>query len=74
MRLPRLSGIDLLQRVRQEERLQTLPVIVMTSSLNPSDVETCAALGVTAYLPKPVGIATFARLLRPLLSEASLTT
>jgi two-component system response regulator len=69
LRLPRVSGLDLLRRIRQEDRLHTLPVIVMTGSLNPHDVEACAALGVTAYLPKPVGIATFARLLRPVLSQ-----
>jgi CheY-like chemotaxis protein len=72
LRLPRLSGIELLRRIRQEERFRTLPVIVMTGSLNPHDVEACAALGVTAYLPKPVGITTFTKLLQPLLSEVSL--
>ena len=68
LKLPRLSGLELLKRIRQEERLQTLPVIVMTGSLNPHDVAACAKFGVTAYLPKPVGIATFARLLQPLLA------
>ena len=68
LRLPRMSGIELLRQIRQEMRFQTLPVIVMTSSLNPRDVEECTRLGVWAYLPKPVGITTFTRILRPLLS------
>ena len=54
LRLPRLSGIALLQEIRREPRLHALPVIVMTNSIDPADAETCARLGVCAYSRKPV--------------------
>ena len=61
--LPALSGLQLLQRIRQEDHLYRLPVIVMTNSINPADVEKCTGLGVTAYLPKPVGLDTFTKII-----------
>ena len=69
LRLPRVSGIQLLQRIRQEERLRTLPVIVMTNSVDLDDVAKCTELGVTAYLPKPVGLNTFSKIVGHLKAE-----
>ncbi|HEY0257190.1 MAG TPA: response regulator [Candidatus Methylacidiphilales bacterium] len=60
--LPRMSGIEILRQIRSDERRQGLSIIVMTNSVNPSDVRECTALGVTAYLPKPVDLKTFARI------------
>jgi CheY-like chemotaxis protein len=59
LNLPGLSGIDLMKRMKKEARLQDIPVIVMTGSDARRDVEECSKLGVTAYLPKPISIATF---------------
>jgi len=59
LRLPGMSGTQLLEKIRQEPRLRDVPVIVMTGSVDPRDVEECSRLGVTAYLPKPVTLTTF---------------
>ena len=59
LRLPGLSGIEILERLRLVPRLKTLPVIVMTGSLDPEDVKECGRLGVTAYLPKPISLNVF---------------
>lgn len=59
LRLPGLSGLELLIRIRQEARFQTMPIIIMTGSSNPKDLEECNRLGVTAYLAKPIGLTTF---------------
>ena len=59
LRLPGMSGVELLEKIRQDERLRKVPVIVMTGSVDPQDVDECTRLGVTAYLPKPVGLTTF---------------
>ncbi len=59
LRLPGMSGTQLLEKMRAEPRLQAVPVIVMTGSVDPRDVEECSRLGVTAYLPKPVTLSTF---------------
>jgi CheY-like chemotaxis protein len=57
--LPGMSGLQLLEKIRQDDRLRPVPVIVMTGSVDPKDVDACTRLGVTAYLPKPVGLTTF---------------
>ena len=59
LRLPGMSGVELLEKIRNDERLRPVPVIVMTCSVDPKDVEECSRLGVTAYLPKPVGLTAF---------------
>jgi CheY-like chemotaxis protein len=69
LRLPGLSGVRLLEKIRQDERLGSVPVIVMTGSVDPRDVEECNRLGVTAYLPKPVGLSTFIKTVTHLFPE-----
>jgi two-component system response regulator len=59
LHLPGLSGIELLEKVRQEPRLKAVPVIIMTGSNDPHDVKKCSTLGVIAYLPKPLKLTTF---------------
>jgi CheY-like chemotaxis protein len=69
LRLPGMSGVELLEKIRQDDRLRSVPVIVMTGSLDPRDVEVCNRLGVTAYLPKPVGLSTFIKTVTHLFPE-----
>ncbi len=69
LKLPGMSGVALLEKIRQDERLQPVPVIVMTGSVDPKDVEACNRLGVTAYLPKPVGLSTFIKTVAHLFPE-----
>jgi CheY-like chemotaxis protein len=59
LRLPGMSGLQLLAKIRADERLREVAVIVMTGSADPKDVDACNELGVTAYLSKPVGLTTF---------------
>jgi len=63
LKLPRMSGIELLQEIRREPRLHALPVIVMTNSIDPEDAEKCARLGVSAFLPKPVTLNLFKKII-----------
>ena len=65
LQLPGLSGIELLRTIRREPRLRTVPVIIVSGSINPTDVAECSQLGVTAYLPKPVNLATFVAIVAP---------
>ena len=65
LQLPGLSGIELLGKIRREPRLNTVPVIIMSGSINPHDVTKCTRLGVTAYLPKPVNLVTFIAIVAP---------
>ena len=61
LRLPSLGGLDLLRLLRANDRYRRLPVIVMTSSNNPKDIEECRKLNVTSYVPKPVSFTSFSK-------------
>ncbi|MCE0485010.1 MAG: response regulator [Methylacidiphilales bacterium] len=61
LKLPSLSGLDLLRRLRTDEKLQNVPVIVMTSSNDPKDMEECRKLKVTNYVNKPVSFTSFSK-------------
>ncbi|RPH48652.1 MAG: response regulator, partial [Planctomycetota bacterium] len=55
LKLPRKSGLAILQWLRQQTALKHIPVIVLTSSKESSDVSRAYDLGANSYLVKPVG-------------------
>jgi CheY-like chemotaxis protein/DNA-binding XRE family transcriptional regulator len=57
LNLPKLSGIEVLRRIRSEEKTRNLPVIVLTVSERERDIIECRRLGVETYLNKPVNVA-----------------
>ena len=61
LHLPSLSGLDLLRGLRQDAALRDTPVIVMTSSNDPRDLEECRRLNVKQYVSKPVTFASFSK-------------
>lgn len=61
LKLPKISGLRLLQAIRHDERIKHLPVIVMTSSNDPQDLEKCRELGVSCFVQKPLTFASFAK-------------
>jgi CheY-like chemotaxis protein len=48
-----LSGFELLERIRASEGLKAVPVLVMSGSSNPTDVERCYGAGANSYICKP---------------------
>jgi CheY-like chemotaxis protein len=61
LHLPGLSGLEILEKVRTYHSLKALPVVVMTSSNHPDDLEKCRRLGVASYVQKPVTFASFSK-------------
>ena len=59
MKMPRLSGLDVLRRLRADERTKFIPVVVLTSSAEDCDIIESYHLGVNSYLVKPVNFAEF---------------
>jgi len=55
LKLPRRSGLEVLEWVRQDSTLKRLPVVVLTSSRESVDINRAYDLGVNSYLTKPVG-------------------
>ncbi len=60
LNLPKISGLEVLRRIRAEERTKMLPVVVLTSSKQDEDVIRSYSLGANAYVRKPVDFAEFA--------------
>lgn len=54
MKLPKIDGVGVLQRIRSNERTKRLKVFALSSSEDPTDLEQCRSLGVLAVLPKPL--------------------
>ncbi len=54
LRLPKVDGIEVLRRVKSDERTKAIPVVVLTSSRQEPDIKTCYELGANSYIVKPV--------------------
>ncbi|MFD0739701.1 response regulator [Lysobacter koreensis] len=59
LNLPKVDGREVLQAIRSHEATRTLPVVVLTTSAEPFDVEASYALGVNSYIQKPVDFEQF---------------
>lgn len=57
LNLPGTDGREVLRRIKQEGTLKTIPVVVLTTSNNPQDVEDCYQYGVNSYIVKPINFA-----------------
>ncbi len=64
LNLPGLDGRQVLERIRQDASLRDIPVIILSTSDNPKDVQSCYQFGVSAYLLKPVDMDRFERMVR----------
>ena len=61
LHLPRVSGIEVLRRIKNDERLRLIPVVVLTSSKEDVDIAECYKLGVNSYITKPVSFDEFVK-------------
>jgi CheY-like chemotaxis protein len=59
LKMPRLDGIDVLKRLKADERTKLIPIVMLTSSSEERDVIDSYRLGVNSYLVKPVDFAEF---------------
>lgn len=61
LRLPRVSGIEVLRRIKGDETTRLIPVVVLTSSKEDIDIGECYRLGVNSYITKPVSFDEFVK-------------
>lgn len=66
MKLPKLNGLDVLRRIRQDERTRYHPVVLMTSSRQETDIIAGYSLGANSYVQKPVNFDEFVESIRDL--------
>ena len=54
IKMPKVSGMQVLEKVKSDPNLKSIPVVILTSSKEDPDVEKCYALGANSYIVKPV--------------------
>jgi CheY-like chemotaxis protein len=59
LKLPKLSGLEVLERVKKDDRMKMIPIVMLTSSREDSDLARSYELGVNAYVVKPVTFQDF---------------
>ena len=66
LKLPKVTGLEVLQQIKSDERLKMIPVVVLTSSHEEKDMIRSYSLGVNAYVVKPVDFHEFVNAVKEL--------
>ena len=66
LKLPKVDGLEVLKRIRADEKTRLLPVVILTSSNEQSDIISGYELGVNSYIRKPVDFEQFIEAVRQL--------
>lgn len=64
LKLPKIDGLEVLKAVKSDERTKSIPVVVLTSSKQETDIVKSYALGVNSYIVKPVDFDNFVEAVR----------
>jgi CheY-like chemotaxis protein len=66
IRMPKIDGIQVLERVKADEKLAKIPVIMLTTADDPKDIDRCYELGCNTYIVKPVDYDNFSNAVKKL--------
>ncbi len=66
IRMPKLDGVEVLRRVKTDENLKNIPVMILTTTDDPHEIESCYRLGCSCFVTKPVDFTQFSEALKRL--------
>lgn len=66
LRMPKVDGIDVLRQMKADAVLHKIPVIILTTTDDPCEIDACYALGCNTYITKPVEFGAFSEVLKRL--------
>jgi CheY-like chemotaxis protein len=66
LKLPKVDGLGVLKAVKGDPRTRSIPVVMLTSSRVPADIEACNRVGANSYIVKPVDYAGYTQVLKDL--------
>lgn len=66
IQMPKVNGIEVLHRIKSDERTQSIPVVMLTSSKEDPDITRCYQMGANSYIVKPVNFESFAQAIKNL--------
>ncbi|TRX20624.1 response regulator [Flavobacterium franklandianum] len=61
LKMPKVNGIEVLKKIKADERTKKIPVVILTSSKEDPDIQECYRLGVNSYVVKPVQFEEFVK-------------
>ena len=64
--MPKMDGVEVLRRIKQNAKLKSIPVIMLTTTDDPREVEQCYEIGCNIYITKPVDFQNFTETLKRL--------
>ena len=66
LKMPKVNGLQVLQRVKSDERTRKIPIVILTSSNEDTDIRECYNLGINSYIVKPVQFEEFTKVISKL--------
>ena len=66
VKMPRVDGVEVLRRFKEDAVLSTIPIIMLTTTDDPREIRRCYELGCNVYITKPVNYESFANAIRQL--------
>ncbi|HOD53992.1 MAG TPA: response regulator [Candidatus Cloacimonadota bacterium] len=66
IRMPKMDGVEVLQEIKKDEKLKKMPVVMITTTDDPREVEACHLIGCNNYITKPVEYESFVNAIKQL--------
>ncbi len=66
IKMPKIDGIEVLEKLKNDKELKKIPIIMITTTDNPKEIETCHILGCNSYIVKPIDYEKFIEVVKRL--------